>query len=93
MKLISLLQVKVPKGNLVPAKVYVPTKTVKNVPTNTVKQATNRTESKVVESVESAAVPDAAPDNVGNPESNDSSEEGMCFLFQLVCFIFLSRKV
>lgn len=66
--------VKVLKGNLVPAKVYVPTKTVKNVPTNTVKKATNRTE-KVVESVEPAAVPDAAPDNVGNPESNDSNEE------------------
>jgi hypothetical protein len=85
LKLISFLQVKVLKGNLVPAKVYVPTKTVK--------KATNRTESKVFESVEPAAVPDAAPDNVGNPESNDGSEEGMCFLFQLVCFVFLSRIV
>lgn len=59
--------VKVPKGNLVSAKVY--------VPTNMVKKATNKTESQAVESVESAAVPEAAPDSVGNPESNDTNEE------------------
>ncbi|XP_045794604.1 nuclear transport factor 2-like isoform X1 [Trifolium pratense] len=59
--------VKVPKGKLAPAKVY--------VPTNTVKKATNRTESQVVESVKAAPVPESAPDSVGNPESNDSNDE------------------
>ncbi|WJX80775.1 hypothetical protein P8452_63729 [Trifolium repens] len=59
--------VKVPKGKLASAKVY--------VPTNTVKKVANRTESQVVESVVSAAVPEAAQDSIGNPESNDSIEE------------------
>jgi hypothetical protein len=72
-KLICLLQVKVPKGKLASAKVY--------VPTNTVKKVANRTESQIVESVVSAAVPEAAPDSIGNPESNDSNEEGTCFCF------------
>ncbi|XP_058736451.1 nuclear transport factor 2-like isoform X2 [Vicia villosa] len=60
--------VKVPKGNLVSAKVYVPTKNVK-------KAANRTTERQVVEAVESAAVAEAAPDSVGNPESNDSYEQ------------------
>lgn len=61
---------KVQKGSSGSAKVYVPTNTVKP----------NKTESKVVESVESTAVPEAAPDSVDNPESNDTHEEGTCFL-------------
>jgi hypothetical protein len=79
-KLISLLQVKVPKGKLASAKVY--------VPTNTVKKVANRTESQVVESAVSAAVPEAAPDSIGNPESNDSNEEGTCFCFNLCALGF-----
>lgn len=81
MKLISLLQVKVLKGNLASAKVYVPTSTVKKASNS------NRTESQVIESVESAAVPEPAPDSVGNPESNDSNEEGTCFCFNF-CTLF-----
>ncbi|KAL5095803.1 hypothetical protein RYX36_000130 [Vicia faba] len=60
--------VKVQKGNLVSAKMYVPTKNVKKV-------ANRTTESQAVEAVESAAVAEAAPDSVGKPESNDSYEE------------------
>ncbi|CAK8540726.1 unnamed protein product [Lathyrus sativus] len=59
--------VKVQKGNLVSAKVYVPTKNAK--------KAANRTESQVVEAIESVAVAEAVPDSVGNPESNDSYEQ------------------
>ncbi|CAL5191108.1 unnamed protein product [Lathyrus oleraceus] len=59
--------VKVQKGNVVSAKVYVPTKNVK--------KAANRTESQVVEAIESVAVAEAVPDSVGNPESNDSYEQ------------------
>lgn len=53
---------------MVSAKVYVPTKNVK--------KAANRTESQVVEAIESVAVAEAVPDSVGNPESNDSYEQG-----------------
>lgn len=73
---------KVPKGNLVSAKVY--------VPINTVKKGPNKVESQVVESGESAAVPEAAPDSVGSPESNDTHEEGTYFLTYL---LFLPFKV
>ncbi|KAK7340644.1 hypothetical protein VNO77_21353 [Canavalia gladiata] len=59
--------VKVQKGSLGPAKVY--------VPTNIVKPGSNKTESQVVESVESAAVPETALDSVNNPESSDTHEE------------------
>ncbi|KAJ1435331.1 RNA-binding domain superfamily [Sesbania bispinosa] len=59
--------VKVQKGSLGSAKVY--------VPTNTVKTGPNKTESQVVEPVESAVVPEAVPESVGNPESSDTHEE------------------
>ncbi|XP_027352618.1 ras GTPase-activating protein-binding protein 1-like [Abrus precatorius] len=58
--------VKVHKGSLGPAKVY--------VPTNTIKPGPNKTESQVVETVEASAVPEASVDSV-NPESSDIQEE------------------
>lgn len=61
------------------------------MPTNMVKKATNKTESQAVESVESAAVPEAAPDSVGNPESNDTNEEGKCFFSTCVLWSFFER--
>ncbi|XP_061365973.1 nuclear transport factor 2-like [Gastrolobium bilobum] len=59
--------VKVQKGSLGSAKVY--------VPTNTIKTGPNKTESQVVESVDSAAVHEAGPDSVGNPESSDTHKD------------------
>ncbi|KAK7273313.1 hypothetical protein RIF29_14362 [Crotalaria pallida] len=59
--------VKVPKGSLGSAKVY--------VPTNTTKTGPNKAESQLIESEQSAAVPEAATVNVANPENSDSLEE------------------
>lgn len=59
--------VKVQKGSLGSAKVY--------VPTNTIKTGPNKAERQLVESIESAAVPEAAADNVDNPENSDNNEE------------------
>lgn len=66
---------KVQKGSSASAKVY--------VPTNTIKTGPNKAERQLVRSIESAAVPDAAADNVDNPENSDNNEEGTCSLFRL----------